>query len=319
MVANKHVHRAPRAGAKANKKEKARKKKKGVEKDPNYKNPHVRRAAALAPRRGPPPGSLRATRMCTCARQAFSVRSAARANKEIQRNLDRGHRKHHAPVHDPATVVPPPVVVVVMGPPGVGKSTLIKVRLCAAELGAGGGVGDAALRPWGWWVTDLFARAQCLVKKYTRHSLVDVRGPVTVVSGKNRRLTFYECPNNLSAMMVRAPAAAAPPPPLLTCAHARTLPPAWQDLAKIADLVLLMVDGSFGFEMETFEFLNIMQVHGFPKVMGVLTHLDKIKDNKALRKTKKQLKQRFWTETYQGAKLFYLSGLIHGKIGRAHV
>lgn len=32
------------------------------------------------------------------------------------------------------------------------------------------------------------------------------------------------------------------------------------DLGKIADLVLLMIDGSFGFEMETFEFLNVLQV-----------------------------------------------------------
>ena len=32
------------------------------------------------------------------------------------------------------------------------------------------------------------------------------------------------------------------------------------DVAKVADLVLLLVDASFGFEMETFEFLNILQV-----------------------------------------------------------
>jgi len=32
------------------------------------------------------------------------------------------------------------------------------------------------------------------------------------------------------------------------------------DAAKCADLVLLLVDGSFGFEMETFEFLNLLQV-----------------------------------------------------------
>ena len=31
------------------------------------------------------------------------------------------------------------------------------------------------------------------------------------------------------------------------------------DAAKYADLVLLMIDGGFGFEMETFEFLNILQ------------------------------------------------------------
>jgi len=32
------------------------------------------------------------------------------------------------------------------------------------------------------------------------------------------------------------------------------------DCAKLADLVLLLVDGDFGFEMETFEFLNVLQV-----------------------------------------------------------
>lgn len=47
--------------------------------------------------------------------------------------------------------------------------------------------------------------------------------------------------------------------------------------------------------------------------MGVLTHLDVFKNGKKLRKRKKRLKQRFWTEIYQGAKLFYLSGLINGR------
>ncbi|RVW28270.1 Ribosome biogenesis protein BMS1-like [Vitis vinifera] len=71
--------------------------------------------------------------------------------------------------------------------------------------------------------------------------------------------------------------------------------------------------------METFEFLNILQVHGFPKVMGVLTHLDKFKDAKKLKKTKQRLKHRFWTEIYDGAKLFYLSGLIHGKYPKREI
>ena len=43
------------------------------------------------------------------------------------------------------------------------------------------------------------------------------------------------------------------------------------------------------------------QVHGFPKVMGVLTHLDGFRDVKRLKKTKKALKHRFWAEIYQGA------------------
>merc|ERR1740117_1181861 len=85
------------------------------------------------------------------------------------------------------------------------------------------------------------------------------------------------------------------------------------DLAKIADLVLLLVDASFGFEMETFEFLNILKTHGFPKVMGVLTHLDSFTNAKQLNAVKKKLKHRFWTEICDGAKLFYFSGLINGK------
>ena len=73
------------------------------------------------------------------------------------------------------------------------------------------------------------------------------------------------------------------------------------DASKYADLVLLLVDAAFGFEMETFEFLNLLQVQGFPKVMGVLTHLDgKFPDAKAQKKTKKALKHRFWAEIYQG-------------------
>lgn len=91
------------------------------------------------------------------------------------------------------------------------------------------------------------------------------------------------------------------------------------DIAKCADLVLLMCDASFGFEMEIFEFLNICQVHGMPKIMGVLTHLDAITNTKALQKKKKLLKHRFWTEVYQGAKLFYLSGIQHGEYLRNEV
>jgi len=42
--------------------------------------------------------------------------------------------------------------------------------------------------------------------------------------------------------------------------------------------------------------------------MGVLTHLDLFRNKKKLKKTKKTLKHRFWTEVYPGSKLFYLSG-----------
>lgn len=69
-----------------------------------------------------------------------------------------------------------------------------------------------------------------LVKRYTRHNLSEINGPITVVSGilfnlllgKKRRLTLIECKNDLSAMI---------------------------DIGKVADLVLLLVDASLGFQM----------------------------------------------------------------------
>ena len=61
------------------------------------------------------------------------------------------------------------------------------------------------------------------------------------------------------------------------------------------------------------------QVHGFPRVIGVLTHLDSFRNPTTLRRVKKQLKQRFWTDIYEGCKLFYLSGLKHNRYPKAEV
>ncbi|NXM80179.1 BMS1 protein, partial [Oenanthe oenanthe] len=190
--------------------------------------------------------------------KAFTVQSAVRMARTFHRTQDLKTKKHHIPVVDRTPLEPPPVVVVVVGPPKVGKSTVIK----------------------------------CLIKNFTRQKLVEIRGPVTIVSGKKRRLTIIECGCDINTMI---------------------------DLAKVADLVLMHIDASFGFEMETFEFLNICQVHGFPKIMGVLTHLDTFKNNKQLKKTKKKLKHRFWTEVYPGAKLFYLSGMVHGEYQKQEI
>ncbi|XP_025936201.1 ribosome biogenesis protein BMS1 homolog [Apteryx rowi] len=190
--------------------------------------------------------------------RAFAVQSAVRMARTFHRTQDLKTKKHHIPVVDRTPLEPPPVVVVVVGPPKVGKSTLIK----------------------------------CLIRNFTRQKLVEIRGPVTIVSGKKRRLTIIECGCDINTMI---------------------------DLAKVADLVLMLIDASFGFEMETFEFLNICQVHGFPKIMGILTHLDTFKNNKQLKKTKKKLKHRFWTEVYPGAKLFYLSGMVHGEYQKQEI
>lgn len=51
------------------------------------------------------------------------------------------------------------------------------------------------------------------------------------------------------------------------------------------------------------------QVHGFPKVMGVLTHLDSFRDTTRLKNTKKALKHRFWAEIYQGRHVAQKAGM----------
>ncbi|KAL2313964.1 Ribosome biogenesis protein bms1 [Schizosaccharomyces pombe] len=185
--------------------------------------------------------------------KAFAVASAGRMARQAMRTADISQKKLHVPMVDRTPdEAPPPVIVAVMGPPGTGKSTLIK----------------------------------SLVRRYSKYTVSQITGPITVVAGKKRRITFLECPNDLSSMI---------------------------DVAKIADLVLLLIDANFGFEMETMEFLNILAPHGMPRIMGVLTHLDLFKKTSTLREAKKRLKHRFWTELYQGAKLFYLSGVLNGR------
>lgn len=77
---------------------------------------------------------------------------------------------------------------------------------------------------------------------------------------------------------------------------------------------MLMIDGNYGFEMETMEFLNVLSASGMPgNVFGILTHLDLFRKQETLKLQKKRLKHRFWSELYQGAKLFYLSGVVNGR------
>ena len=97
-----------------------------------------------------------------------------------------------------------------------------------------------------------------LVKHYTRHNLSSVKGPITVVSGKQRRLQLVECGPDL-CNMVRAHARTSVPNRVTSVLTPHTCGPPQIDAAKFADLVLLLIDGNFGFEMETFEFLNILQ------------------------------------------------------------
>jgi ribosome biogenesis protein BMS1 len=163
-------------------------------------------------------------------------------------------KRLHVPLIDRIPEEAPPIIVAVVGPPGVGKTTLIK----------------------------------SLIRRYTKQTLSAPTGPLTVVTSKRRRLTFIECPADSLASMI--------------------------DIAKVVDIVLLMIDGNYGFEMETMEFLNVLSASGMPgNVFGILTHLDLFKKTETLKLQKKRLKHRFWSELYQGAKLFYLSGVVNGR------
>ncbi|KAG6453918.1 hypothetical protein O3G_MSEX008392 [Manduca sexta] len=190
--------------------------------------------------------------------KAFAIQNAVRAEKQFRRREDVIAKKQHIPQVDKTPLEPPPIVVAVVGPPRVGKTTVINN----------------------------------LIKSFIKTNVTNTNGPITIVTSKKRRITLIECNNDVNSMI---------------------------DIAKCADLVLLLCDASFGFEMEIFEFLNICQVHGMPKIMGVLTHLDMIKNAKTLKTTKKTLKHRFWTEVYSGAKLFYLSGIVHGEYLRNEI
>ena len=144
----------------------------------------------------------------------------------------------------------PPLVVVIQGGKSSGKSTLIR----------------------------------SLVKYYTNQNISAVNGSITVRNSKNQRITFYECSNDLSALV---------------------------DLAKIADVAIVLIDARVGFEMETFEFISLLKNHGFTSIAGVITHMDDFKVNKSLSKYKKQIKKRFLKDATDKAKLYYLYGVKH--------
>jgi ribosome biogenesis protein BMS1 len=64
--------------------------------------------------------------------------------------MDIQEKKKRIPTVDRTPLEPPPLIVAIVGPPKVGKSRLIR----------------------------------CLVKKYTREKVSEIKGPITVVTGK---------------------------------------------------------------------------------------------------------------------------------------
>lgn len=81
------------------------------------------------------------------------------------------------------------------------------------------------------------------------------------------------------------------------------------DQCKVPDVVLMLVDASLGFEMQTFEALTVMQNHAFPRCIGVVSHLDYFQKQAQMKKVKKQLKKRFAVEVTEETRLFFVSGM----------
>ncbi|VDP20401.1 unnamed protein product [Echinostoma caproni] len=123
-----------------------------------------------------------------------------------------------------------------------------------------------------------------LIKHFARQSINVVNGPLTVVVGKKMRLTFIECGCDINSML---------------------------DAAKIADIVLLMVNVRIGLELYHFEFINMIQVHGMPRIIPVLNHLDTFKDSSSSRAMRKKIKQRLWVDL--NSKIFLLTRFVPKK------
>ena len=88
--------------------------------------------------------------------RAFIFKSSAKAKKARTVAAEKQQRKLRAPIVDRQVQEPPPFVVLVQGPPKCGKSTVIR----------------------------------SLVKYYTRYTLSEVKGPVTVVSARRGEYSF---------------------------------------------------------------------------------------------------------------------------------
>ena len=88
--------------------------------------------------------------------KAFSFNSYVKAARQFHRKQDVETKRHHAPLVDRTPLEPPPYIVAIVGPPKVGKTTLIN----------------------------------SLLKNFTRQHLSDVKGPITVVSGKLLKFVF---------------------------------------------------------------------------------------------------------------------------------
>ena len=78
---------------------------------------------------------------------------------------------------------------------------------------------------------------------------------------------------------------------------------------KFSDIIVSVVNGFFGLELETFETTTVIKNSNLNRFIFVLTHLDLFKTWKSLKKAKKRIKDRLVQEANGNCKIFYCSGL----------
>lgn len=88
--------------------------------------------------------------------KAFTFNSVVRAERNFRRTKDIQTKKHHIPLVDRTPIEPPPIIVAIVGPPKVGKTTLI----------------------------------QSLVKHFSKQRIPNIHGPVTIVIGKSPHIVL---------------------------------------------------------------------------------------------------------------------------------
>ncbi|KAL0233632.1 hypothetical protein PCE1_002145 [Barthelona sp. PCE] len=183
--------------------------------------------------------------------KAFTFQKHNKAVNLMRRSMDIDTLRQKVPeMKDTTKDDSVPVVVAVVGPSKVGKSTFIR----------------------------------SMFKYYTKRNLNEIKGPITCVVSKTRRITFLECNNDLNSMI---------------------------DMAKIADVVIFLVDASYGFEMETFEFMTIIKTTGYTTVMAAMTKCDLVPMPR-LKKKRKMMKRRWKKDVGQGGKFFFFNEIVSG-------
>lgn len=100
--------------------------------------------------------------------KTFALKSGRPAEQQGRSNAELDTTMLHIPLVDRTPQDEPlPVIVAIVGSLGVGKTILLK----------------------------------SLVRRYTKQTVTDAKRPVTVVSGKKRRITFIECNNDINSMI----------------------------------------------------------------------------------------------------------------------